>query len=378
MAILYGTTADGDSLPVEVNEFGQLIAQGLQGQEGPPGPPGVGELPPDPFEGAILGWKDNTLSWLGGVAPLPEGTYGPILSYENGVLTLEEDVSLPYLASIYLSDVSGGVVVWSALSAPISSVLDASFNKSQVWTNGVSPSAGDFSFPPTGGFDGNIGSYSQTKGNNVTVEYTWDPVLIADNITINPSPDTTCSCTVYFEDSSSQAYTTAEFQAIGGVIPAAGKYCIGFRMAGQSSGGRTYLSDVKIDGLILVNTGLVPALPQLYKLNFISNLGLSDFSVGDEVQPGVAIASIDASPTSPSMTVEGGTWSVGEKVFGPDKSGLGTVQTTTGNAIILREDNREWKAGLYVTNSDQNLAIRYVYANEEDLFQSFVKRLAEK
>ena len=49
MAILYGTTTDGESLPVQVNEFGQLVAQGLQGPQGeqgeqriqgPPGPAG--------------------------------------------------------------------------------------------------------------------------------------------------------------------------------------------------------------------------------------------------------------------------------------------------------------------------------------------------
>ena len=46
MAILYGTTADGESLPVQVNEFGQLVAKGLpgdkgdQGDIGPEGPPG--------------------------------------------------------------------------------------------------------------------------------------------------------------------------------------------------------------------------------------------------------------------------------------------------------------------------------------------------
>lgn len=45
MAILYGTTADGESLPVQVNEFGQLVAQGVPGPpgpEGPQGPPGDG------------------------------------------------------------------------------------------------------------------------------------------------------------------------------------------------------------------------------------------------------------------------------------------------------------------------------------------------
>ena len=49
MPILYGTTSDGESLPVQVNEFGQLVAQGLLGPPGPEGPPGPpnpdGELP---------------------------------------------------------------------------------------------------------------------------------------------------------------------------------------------------------------------------------------------------------------------------------------------------------------------------------------------
>ena len=122
MAILYGTTADGDSLPVEVNQFGQLVAEGLQGQQGPPGPPGIGQLPPDPFEGAILGWKDNTLSWLGGSVPLPVGTYGPITAYENGVITLATDINLPYLAQFFLSNKFGGEFTWTPSTSLISNV----------------------------------------------------------------------------------------------------------------------------------------------------------------------------------------------------------------------------------------------------------------
>lgn len=53
MAILFGTTADGSTLPVQVNESGQLVAQGLpgpQGQQGEPGEPG----PPGPAGEASL------------------------------------------------------------------------------------------------------------------------------------------------------------------------------------------------------------------------------------------------------------------------------------------------------------------------------------
>ena len=56
MAILYGTTSDGTTLPVQVNALGQLVAQGMdgvqgpqgpEGKPGPPGPPGADGAPGD-------------------------------------------------------------------------------------------------------------------------------------------------------------------------------------------------------------------------------------------------------------------------------------------------------------------------------------------
>ena len=41
MAILSGTLATGELLPVQVNDKGQLVAEGLQGQQGEIGPPGL-------------------------------------------------------------------------------------------------------------------------------------------------------------------------------------------------------------------------------------------------------------------------------------------------------------------------------------------------
>ena len=104
--ILLGTQSNGETLPVQVNEYGQLVAEGIAGEEGPPGergpegPPGPpGEpgapgiqLPPDPYEGALLGWLNGELSWVGSPPiPIPEGVYGPITSWDGstGILTLE-------------------------------------------------------------------------------------------------------------------------------------------------------------------------------------------------------------------------------------------------------------------------------------------------
>ena len=48
MAILFGTTSDGQTLPVQVNATGQLVAQGMEGAQGPEGPPGPEGKPGPP------------------------------------------------------------------------------------------------------------------------------------------------------------------------------------------------------------------------------------------------------------------------------------------------------------------------------------------
>ena len=72
--ILLGTQSNGETLPVQVDATGRLVAEGLQGEqgiqgppgpEGPPGPSGEIELPPDPWDGAVLGWNNGELVWIG-------------------------------------------------------------------------------------------------------------------------------------------------------------------------------------------------------------------------------------------------------------------------------------------------------------------------
>ncbi len=85
MAILYGTTGDGTTLPVLVDQFGNLLAKGIDGPEGPPGPPGVGELPPGATDGALLGWENGELVWV--TEPLPPvyvPGFRPVIYTGNG------------------------------------------------------------------------------------------------------------------------------------------------------------------------------------------------------------------------------------------------------------------------------------------------------
>jgi len=66
--ILYGTQSNGETLPVQVDATGRLVAEGLQGQAGEPGPPGP-EGPAGPNE------------------LLPYGEEGSYFVIENGVPT---------------------------------------------------------------------------------------------------------------------------------------------------------------------------------------------------------------------------------------------------------------------------------------------------
>lgn len=88
MAILYGTQSNGETLPVLVDQFGNLLAKGIDGAQGPPGPigpPGVGELPPGAFDGAVLGWENGELVWFGTpIPPVVIKGFRPVIYTGNG------------------------------------------------------------------------------------------------------------------------------------------------------------------------------------------------------------------------------------------------------------------------------------------------------
>ncbi len=85
MAILFGTTGDGTTLPVLVDQFGNLLAKGIPGDEGPPGPPGGDfALPPDPVDGDVLGWENGQLVWVSEPLPPPASIFTPVIYSGNG------------------------------------------------------------------------------------------------------------------------------------------------------------------------------------------------------------------------------------------------------------------------------------------------------
>ena len=70
--VLYGTQSNGETLPVQVDATGRLVAEGLQGQPGPPGeegPPGPNELLPYGEEGSFLVIENGVPTWSTAVTP---------------------------------------------------------------------------------------------------------------------------------------------------------------------------------------------------------------------------------------------------------------------------------------------------------------------
>lgn len=72
MAILYGTTSGGDVLPVQVDQAGRLVAEGLdgapgaegpQGPQGPEGPEGPNVLLPYGADGTVLVMRNGVPVW---------------------------------------------------------------------------------------------------------------------------------------------------------------------------------------------------------------------------------------------------------------------------------------------------------------------------
>lgn len=96
--ILYGTQSNGETLPVQVDATGRLVAEGLQGQQGdqgpkgdtgatgPEGPPGEGVPTPYGEEGQMLTIVNGTPTWATYVPPEPPIMWSAYLSSECGWL----------------------------------------------------------------------------------------------------------------------------------------------------------------------------------------------------------------------------------------------------------------------------------------------------
>ena len=202
--ILLGTQSNGETLPVQVDGFGRLVAEGLQGPEGPEGPqgpqgpegpPGPGgiQLPPDPYEGALLGWLNDGLAWIGNAPiPIPPGYFGPITSWDsNGLMEVQPPIPPEVGPGVYIEQAqlypTGGVGNW--VDVLVGGVMPGPYSKTNLfngtWQEGRSsggtlPAVGSWlNFSPPNlssakkvtivfACDGGDPSFLKINGENVT------------------------------------------------------------------------------------------------------------------------------------------------------------------------------------------------------------------
>jgi hypothetical protein len=376
MAILYGTTGDGTTLPVLVDQFGNLLAKGIDGPEGPPGPPGIGQLPEDPFEGAILGWEDGELSWLGGSVPLPSGTYGPyIYSDTEGTLTVPQDVStLVNGQQLIMTDEEGisisVLVETSAITNVNGNVLtfvdNSNFDllyEGQVVQGGVqilnisgssnppkiTVSGGSwYAMPPVGDGTGDAGDGRYEPAQE------WSSTEFFDN-NGNAYINTATSQTLF--DGVAKSGTTTDM-----VLPAGAAQAFdlnfGDKFAGAteisiyhwSSGGSSLLLNGRNLARDQSNVALWETFPVtgFQSLQWGYNGGNNYDYIGAIKVDGKLLVDTSA-PGGPGATK-----------ISKNESGTGSVFTGTGNTIVLRNNNREWIDGYYVTAPEQRIAARKV------------------
>lgn len=381
MAILYGTQSNGETLPVLVDQFGNLIAKGIEGQPGtpgepgspgPPGPPGVGQLPPDPFEGAVLGWQDNELAWLGGSVPLPAGTYGPY-TYNSA----QEQLNIPQDASslvngqqLYMSDSKGNLTNVAYLTDTIASVAgnvltfptannfdkfevgDAvqstkDWNQDEVWSDIVTISSGgvNSSFPLIQGFNGSTSNRTEGSKNGEYLEIPISATIASGGVRVYASVGSSGPMVITLFNGATQ---------VDKVTSSSGDWHAPNTYAGA-------ITKIRIE-----------RTDRPWEFNAVEVNG--DFLVDKFVPDPDAILITAIDDTVPSVTVNGGSWSGsdGSGSGGPtyletEWSGAGSVFTGFDGGIILRNSNQEWATDFYVTAPEQEIAARKVAANARKL-----------
>jgi len=356
MAILFGTTGDGTTLPVLVDQFGNLLAKGIPGDEGPPGPPGGAfALPPDPVDGDVLGWENGQLAWVP-LIPLPDGTFGPYVYISaNESLDIPQDASgLANGLELFMSDSLGNLV---------SPIFD---------TDTISNVAGGvLTFPTDNNFDKfEVGDVVQVTG----VTYVTDvgPVVIQGDpfpspgrISCLPNPSGGTPGTITFTYPQPVAFTSIN-NFSGGDYSAGGIYTFSFT---DDQGVTTSAQGTTASGYSVTALPLTP--PSLVKSFTITGADgyafLGFYNGSTFVSTGVlgTEVTITAPPdvANKTITVSGGSWygsdgsgSVGGDTFlSKQLSGSGSVLLGSEGAIELDQNNSEWVNGYYVTSIDNSI-----------------------
>ncbi len=344
---------------------------GPEGPQGPEGPAGSIDLPPDPYEGAVLGWQDGQLAWIGQSVTLPPGTYGPFTYIPgNEELRIPQDASeLVNGQQIYMSDAEGNQANVTFATDTISSAgLIPTWNQSNEWSSyGRSFSSAQWKsvFNNTGG----------TVENNPARDIEWicSPANLAfSKIQVSGRGEGVITYELngatMTHNLPRQAGEAAVFELEEGKVGTLNS--IVMKMWHSSS--PTAFGRVFVDDKLLVDIG-VPGDPGLgTKLTFPTANNFDKFQVGDVVQDPYVIINIDSESEPPTITTDGGTWGAegnGPTNLSTDWCGEGSVFLAADQAILLRENNKEWVDDFYVTAPAQQIAVRKVVQNSRKVLK---------
>ena len=382
MAILYGTQSNGETLPVEVNEFGQLIAKGIEGEQGPPGPPGIGQLPPDPFEGAILGWEDGELAWLGGSVPLPAGTFGPYVYDEsNQELVIPQNANtLVNGQQLIMSDSQGNLSIAVYSTDVIASVVEVPVIGDWYVMASSPTNLADVLANGTPYIDG-----QQFQGGEKLIRLNNTGPLSSGSVfsANGTSP-------FNLDSSTGDGWFSENGTSLTDVV---GSYGAGewiswvYSDAYPVSSYYTEFTNSSVSYTVInVGFGTGPSIASIpgISLTFATSNNFDKFQVGDVVQGlennegPVTITAIEPGAVPPSIAVSGGDWrgADGSGSTDPDAqteliaewSGTGSVSVGLDGVIRLGATNNEWaEPGYYVTAPEQRIAVRKVAANARRL-----------
>jgi len=366
MAILFGTTGDGTTLPVLVDQFGNLLAKGIPGDQGPPGPPGVGELPDNPYEGALLGWENNELAWVDGYPPLPAGTFGPfIYSDFEGTLTVPQDASsLTSGDELFMSSSNGDAVtvyVQTSLitnvgsSGVLSFADNANFEKLHV-NQQVQPGvlitaiSGDTT-PPTISVNG--GSWYGTDGTGNPGDGRYEPAEEwSSTVSLLGSANYSFQNNLALFDGNTNSFcgvvgTGALSNTDNCAVFALSQAISTTKIEIYGDGGTGAINGMWFNDNTPV-TGNISSTRSWQTIYDGTAFALNKIRWGTESTGGaVSISAIKINGfILIDSSIPGGP---GEIQISVNNAGTGTVSVSTGSTIELATNNQEWIDGFYVT-----------------------------
>jgi len=202
------------------------------------------------------------------------------------------------------------------------------YNTSRVWSDGIANPGSDFDQAATNAFNGDHSNKLRTNGNSVLVTLNFSPALTVNStieILAEDWPTSNHRYTVTVDGTT----TTKDVTGVPATFNVSGSLTQ-ITVDNNSSGGRTYLTYVKVDGKVLVNSNItppnVPSIASTVRAN--PTAGFSIVSWSGSGSAGSIGHSLNAEPELIIVKPRTGTTTYGWRVY----------SKPAGNANHLRLD----------------------------------------